>query len=763
MKSNRIYITILLFFIYQFCQSQTFTEPDGFKWVKFTEDGYVGVKSINGDILVPADYSDCYIKLGRFFARNNTGHLAIYEKNGRILIDGYKYTHIITYDIEESPFKVVSSEGFGMYSHDGVVLLKDCYDAIELYGDMHNGFFLICNNGYKGIASLDGKIIIPANKYHEVFRYGDHISGHYSFMVYTEDGNQSGVCDLNGKEIIRTNHYQTFGPAEGITTFYNIYTGSSYGKIDLKGNIIERPNPILTKTPILVENNTYQIVCNEGNKYGMVDSLNRVIVPVKYDKLAVLGSTKYITVWKGNHMGLYNAKGKCIVPTESKYINVAELEDAIMAITERKTRALYSKDGKLIAPPDHKHSSLTIATLPNGKQDTTIAFMDNRYWGIKKLDGTRLVKPIYDDFNTLCTVAGTFYCCFKNNKVGICDYHTGKELIPPIYTNISIGGNADNPFFFIINGTKYGVAKLNGNVIIPSETFNYIHFDEKTRIFTAQEGSRVCTFNLNGILLSDSKAEIDRDNYISLADSVFENGNYSKAIQYYGDAIKLRPSAALYFNRGVSYYNKDSYVNAIADFKRCLSSDPSQNLIDRSRELIKKSEMYQQEKKEKRQEIARNIIGLIFSTANAIIQYSIDYHNGTSYDNLSSNYSSSDFSYSTSSYSYDEEAEESSASSSYISSWTSSSTESTMQKNDAKQQLKTQGVKSDDYVYKRKVTLYLRDGNNAKVIFTNKDLCKKGAYYYVKIDKHYFRVEYSNWTRFNKCIIYAHEALYFNL
>lgn len=761
MRFHRIIIITFLIFIYQVGQSQTITETDGFKWIKFTEDGYVGAKSINGNILVPADFSDCYIKLGRFFAKDRSGQFAIYEKNGRVLIEGNKYTHIITYDMENSPFKVISSEGYGMYSHDGVVLLKDGYDAIDLYGDMNSGFFMICNNGYKGIANLDGKIIIPANKYHEVFRIGDHISGHYSFMVYTENGNQSGVCDLTGKEIIRTNHYQTFGPAEGITTFYNIYTGSSYGKIDLKGNIIERPNPILSKTPIKVDNNTFQMVCDENNKFGMVDSYNRVIIPVRYDKLAVLGSTKYITVWKGNHMGLYNAKGKCIVPTESKYISVAEIENAIVATTERKTRALYSKDGKLIALPDHKHSNLTIATLPNGELDTTIAFMDNRYWGIKKLDGTRLIKPIYDDFNTLCTVVGTYFYSFRNNKVGICDYHTGQELIPPIYTDISIGGNADNPFFFLTNGTKYGVAKLNGNVIIPSETFNYIHFDERTRTFTAQEGSRVCTFNYNGVLLSDSQTEKDRDNYISLADSEFEKGNYSKAIQYYGDAIKLRSSATLYFNRGVSYYNNDSYTNAIADFRRCLSSDPSQNLIDRSRELIKKSEMYQQEKVKQRQEIACNIIGLIFSTANAVIQYSMEYHNGTSSVSLSSN-SSTDYSDSSSSYSYNDDSEDSSSSSSYSSSWTSSSTETTNPKYDAKQQFKTQGVNSNDYQYKKKVTLYTRNGDNAKVMFS-KDLYKKGAYYYVKIGNKYYSVNYSNWSRYNKSIMYGHESLYFNL
>lgn len=85
------------------------------------------------------------------------------------------------------------------------------------------------------------------------------------------------------------------------------------------------------------------------------------------------------------------------------------------------------------------------------------------------------------------------------------------------------------------------------------------------------------------------------------------------------------------------------------------------------------------------------------------------------------------------------------------------------QKIDSKQQFKREGVSSDDYHYKKKVTLYKRNGKNASAMFTDKDLCVKNANYYVKINNMYYKVIYSNWNKFNRQIVYGHEALYFNM
>lgn len=87
---------------------------------------------------------------------------------------------------------------------------------------------------------------------------------------------------------------------------------------------------------------------------------------------------------------------------------------------------------------------------------------------------------------------------------------------------------------------------------------------------------------------------------------------------------------------------------------------------------------------------------------------------------------------------------------------------STNENLDSKQQYHTDAVSSDDYKYEKKVSLYIRDANTNRVMFSNKDLCKKDATYYVKLDNKYYRVESGNNWGFNSYIMYSSTRLMFN-
>lgn len=82
---------------------------------------------------------------------------------------------------------------------------------------------------------------------------------------------------------------------------------------------------------------------------------------------------------------------------------------------------------------------------------------------------------------------------------------------------------------------------------------------------------------------------------------------------------------------------------------------------------------------------------------------------------------------------------------------------------DSREQYKSEAVSSDDYYYVKHVTLYIRDANSNRIMFSNKDLCKKGAYYYVKIDNKYYSVNVQGGWGFNSSISYGHDKLYFNM
>lgn len=81
---------------------------------------------------------------------------------------------------------------------------------------------------------------------------------------------------------------------------------------------------------------------------------------------------------------------------------------------------------------------------------------------------------------------------------------------------------------------------------------------------------------------------------------------------------------------------------------------------------------------------------------------------------------------------------------------------------DSKQQYKSDPVSSDDYKKIKTVDLYYRDGDHARKMMTNMELCKKGAFLFVKIGNKYYPRCTPNWNRFRNAIIYGDKQLYYN-
>ncbi len=80
---------------------------------------------------------------------------------------------------------------------------------------------------------------------------------------------------------------------------------------------------------------------------------------------------------------------------------------------------------------------------------------------------------------------------------------------------------------------------------------------------------------------------------------------------------------------------------------------------------------------------------------------------------------------------------------------------------DSKQQFKFKPVSSEDYQRIKSIDLYYRDGDKARKMI-KAELCKKGAFMYVKIGNTYYPRMSPNWQRFRNAIAYGHRQLYYN-
>ena len=112
--------------------------------------------------------------------------------------------------------------------------------------------------------------------------------------------------------------------------------------------------------------------------------------------------------------------------------------------------------------------------------------------------------------------------------MGLCN-SDGIEIIEPQFTEIEFRRQRGKDYFYAVSDDYASVFNTDGTRLINGETFSTIIYDEEDSQFVATQGSRICYFTKDGILLRDNYLDIERDKYISIADSYFEEGKYRRA------------------------------------------------------------------------------------------------------------------------------------------------------------------------------------------------------------------------------------------
>ncbi len=619
-------LSILMFFFFTNVNGAILTELDGFKWQPYSEYGYSGAKSEKGDILVPARYETCYYERGHFSVKTFSGLTGIFSKEGKVIIPANKYQNVMSPERGLSVYVVIGPEGWGVKSADGKELIPEIYDAISLLEVAGGYYYQVNKSGYQGIIDDKGKIIIsPERHFNIVSMIDDKKNGiTYSFVIYGNgQKTMSGVCDSKGKELIRTNYFMTKLVSDNSgDKYYEVTMGNSTGRMSLDGKILVAPEPYEKETRQWGVSPAWYLVCNEKNKYGAKDSNKKELIPCVYDMVQLTEDRKYFQVRDGIYMGLYSLTGKCIVPTSSHNIVVYSDESGITFMTEDYKSGMVDDDGKIIVYPKFKYVDLIRPSAYRGEDGIVVWCKDRGRVGVQSKNGQSIIPCEYDNITVLSRKDDYFIVVHLGNKRGMFSKN-GKSMIPIDYESIDLynyGINADKGFFYVNNGGKIGVYSLEGKQLINAETFSSIKYDYYNKSFKAIDGNRTCIFDEDGFLLSDNSSDIKRDEFIRQADAAFERRDYKSSASLYGKAIDIKPSASLYFNRGVSLYNRDNYIEAIADFERCLNNNPSFNLRERSLDLIGKAKVYQAEKEYKREQMAGAIFGLVFSAANIYMQ-----------------------------------------------------------------------------------------------------------------------------------------------
>lgn len=611
------------------------------QWQIIQENGNYGAQNKKGKVIVPAKYSYVNLENGTFTVKDRAGNMGKYDLNGHVIFPPYRFNTIYEIaNMQESPF-IVLSDFFGVINRKGKLIIKDEYLNITSFGDDFSGrFFILSKNGFQGVATIKGEIIIPPSKYHQVSYFkGNDNKAYFSYTIY---GGGSGVCNQRGKVLIHTNNLLTIPKWNGSTIYFEVSDGLHTGEINKDGIVIK---PIEIKkeekfSDVTVDGQILYIYKTDQNKFYLKNNKG-IVISKQYDWIGTY--KKYFLIYDKEFIGLLSANGSEIISPKCGFTFLRDIDTYIQARDKNGNMSIISFKGDVLFPPIHKNIQMHILKT-EARVDTLFKYRDEiGAFGVKNSKGDILVNPIYDNVSYNKFGNEIYFNVFKDGFVGLQKYN-GTILFDTEYKSIDIKQHSGKRYYYLGTG-KIGIADSEGNIIIYPETFDKITFSNNK--FLATTGKRECQFSIDGKLISDNIDNVKTDEYTNQADAYFAEKNYKKAAEFYGLALQIIPSASLYFNRGVSYYNNNKFDDAIADFTRTLNSKPSERLRVRSIELIEKAEHYKLEKELRQQQLASAIFGIALTGINYALQSkqnksykmsnnSVPYSNSTAHSSTSS-------------------------------------------------------------------------------------------------------------------------------
>ena len=295
----------------------------------------------------------------------------------------------------------------------------------------------------------------------------------YNYFVLTKE-NLSGVIDRSGNTIIDAEFDNVVIPNPE-KALYVCYEGENTKILN------ERKEEILTNyqnvEPIQLQNITSDLMYEKSvlkyeqdGKFGLVDFEGKRITKPIYEEIVGLPYKEgELLVKQDGKFGVINIKGNKLVNIEYDKISV---------------------DGYYTAENSYKFAGYIVSNTTN----------EGYRYGYINYDGKLLLDP---EYNELARVIGivddenAYILCAKNGQYGI--MKNGEELIPNEYQSIEY--DESNRVFTIEKSKKFGIANLDGKVIVPTE---YNQIDITGVYLYAQNSQGVTVYNSDG-----SQANID--------------------------------------------------------------------------------------------------------------------------------------------------------------------------------------------------------------------------------------------------------------
>ncbi|MBQ8058363.1 MAG: WG repeat-containing protein [Prevotella sp.] len=183
-----------------------------------------------------------------------------------------------------------------------------------------------------------------------------------------------------------------------------------------------------------------------------------------------------------------------------------------------------NSQGKEIVPTKYSYVSLE-RTFDKPYRYFYYVKLDDTHSGLYSEDGKLIIKPQYDFVMAVAPENGCFHV-ERNGKYGLVEEKTGKEIVAPMWGFVSFKDDYINVCNGKIGaeGTTRGILDKTGKKwIIPCE-YDWIRFEERTKLFELKKGNMFGYADNTGKLILPCKCSNVIDVYDSLGVIIYSKG-----------------------------------------------------------------------------------------------------------------------------------------------------------------------------------------------------------------------------------------------
>ena len=342
---------------------------------------------------------------------------------------------------------------WGLIDTKNKVVIAAVYDALKRASD---DLFIAKKGDNWGVLNGASKTIIPFN-YSFIDTYGkDYLlvntGGELSEMG-TIWGGQWGTMDKTGKVVIDVKYEDLQEMSDGLICAYD---GEGWGFIDQKGKVIV---PFKYGDASFFENG-YAIVSYEW-QIGVIDKQGNEVIPIKYDNIQALAHGM-VSFFSDGKWGYLDMKGNVVLP------------------------ARYEEASPFYFVQDNKNN--------NNKSSLVAVVKKNDLYGVINAQGIELIKPKYNFISAMDSTDGKFEVEL-NEKYGMIDVFSGKEIIAPKYDGIV---PSTYGLITVDLNSKNGLFDEAGKMIIPIGKYDSFNWTEDGQFITVNTKNKWGVIDLNG-------------------------------------------------------------------------------------------------------------------------------------------------------------------------------------------------------------------------------------------------------------------------